>query len=100
MTVFVTFGDLLEDGCSDPETVGGTFWVAVCFGCYAFIEREHRAGYGIRQPWSFWIPENAFTVAMMVTPFIAAASFFGRTLLGVLIGVVAVAAFWFLWSLT
>jgi hypothetical protein len=72
-----------------------TFWVAGCFACYA-IRRQQP----FQRPWSFWIPENVLMLVMMVTPFIAAASFFGRTLLGVVIGVFAVAVFWVIFALT
>jgi hypothetical protein len=96
----IMFGSALIAGtCSKMSlrsVFGGTFWIAVCFACYTISQHQHR----YYRPWSFWIPENVLMLVMMWSPFVAAGAFFGRSLIGAVIGVIAVAAFWFIWSLT
>ena len=69
-----------------------TFWMAVCFSAYAMVINMHR----LRVSSPYEVP---LTLVMMVTPFVAVGALFGRTLLGVAIGIAALSAFCFVFYL-
>ncbi len=73
--------------------LAATFWLAVCFSIYTAITRAHRQ----RTPLEY---EEALTWAMMILPFVATGALIGRTLLGIVVGTVAIGLFWFVWMLT
>lgn len=70
-----------------------TFWMAVCCASFAMVARMHRLR--ISSPL-----ENILTLLMMFAPFVAIGALFGRSLLGAVVGVVALSAFWFVFFLT
>lgn len=68
-------------------------WMCVCFGAFAIITSIHKQR--ISTAW-----EGVLTWVMMVAPFVAAGAMFGRALVGLIVGLVAVKLFWVIFYLT
>jgi hypothetical protein len=69
------------------------FWVAIALA----IDAAHVRYARVQSKMPFEIP---LTWVMMIAPFVAVGTLFGRTLIGAAVGLIAITGFWLVWSMT
>ena len=70
-----------------------TFWMSICFTALAMVARMQRLR--VSSPF-----ETPLLLVIMFAPFVAVGALFSRTILGGIIGLVALSTFWFVFYLT